>query len=68
MFLLFLCFLALAVDVVDLADMFVGAPKVRAAARAVPDRIVVNRFMISHLKEARHCCGQDLVTHTSITK
>jgi hypothetical protein len=45
--------LALAVDVVDLADMFVGAPKIRAAAKAVPDRIVVNRFMISPMKEAR---------------
>jgi hypothetical protein len=54
-FLLFLCFLALGVDVVDLADMFVGAPKIKAAARAVPDRIVLRGFMISPLKEARLC-------------
>ena len=30
----------------DLADRFDGAPKIRAAARAVPDRIVVKNFMI----------------------
>ena len=42
----FLCFLDLELVLVDLADMLVGAPTNRAAAKAVPSRVVVNRFIV----------------------